>query len=188
MEATATERVNVARALAQSLLIDQPARWQHTIAVARRCEQLATAVATQDQEIVLIAAWLHDIGYSGTVRDTGFHPLDGARYLARLGWPARVCALVARHSGAVFVADAMGLHDALAVFPDEQSRASDALTYADQTVGPHGELVSIGWRMADMLTRHGPASPQARVHHAREPYLVAVAHRVEARLGGFAAA
>ena len=27
------------------------------------------------------AAWLHDIGYAPAVDDTGFHPLDGARYL-----------------------------------------------------------------------------------------------------------
>lgn len=181
-------RVSVARALAQAQLVDSDDRWRHTVGVARRAEYLASTVPVDDHEILLIAAWLHDIGYSPTARETGFHPLDGALYLARLGWPKRVCALVARHSGALFVAGAMGLHDAVAVFPGEQSPAADALTYADQTVGPHGDNVSIQRRVADALQRHGPDSAQARVQHARGPYLMAIAHRVEARLTAFAAA
>jgi hypothetical protein len=32
-------------------------------------------------ELIEAAAFLHDIGYSSVVRSTGFHPLDGARYL-----------------------------------------------------------------------------------------------------------
>ena len=35
---------------------------------------------------------------------------------------------------------------------------------------------------SDMLARHGADSAQARVHHVRGPYLLAVAERVETRL------
>ncbi|WP_197289322.1 hypothetical protein [Saccharothrix sp. NRRL B-16348] len=37
-------------------------------------------------------------------------------------------------------------------------------------------------RLAGMLERHGPDSPNARAHHLREPHLLAAAERVEARL------
>lgn len=59
---------------------------------------------------------------------------------------------------------------------------SDALTVADQTVGPGGRQMTVEERMADMLSRHGDASPNALAHARRQPYLVAAARRVAARL------
>ena len=175
-------RVHDARDIARVVLADLPDRWRHTVGVARRAEELAATVPDEDREDLVAAAWLHDIGYAEELIDTGFHPLDGARFLDRHLWPVRVSGLVARHSGAAFVAEARGLGDALAVYPNEESPVSDALTYADQTVGPDGCRVAVDRRMADMLRRHGPDSPNASVHHVRAPYLRAVADRVEWRL------
>jgi putative nucleotidyltransferase with HDIG domain len=104
-------RVGVARALAEVLLADLPDRWAHTVGVAARAAELSVTVAPDDREVLAVAAWLHDIGYSQRLRDSGFHALDGARHLERQGWPLRVAALVAHHSGAVFAADAHGLRD-----------------------------------------------------------------------------
>ncbi len=82
--------VHWARDLAQTLLLDLPQRWRHTIAVARRAEDLAWMVEPDDDpDMLLAAAWLHDIGYARAVIDTRFHPLDGAGYLRRHGWPPR---------------------------------------------------------------------------------------------------
>lgn len=128
--------------------------------------------------------WLHDIGYGAAAVRTGFHPLDGADFLAGHGWPERLSALVAHHSGARFVADALGLGVLMRRYPYELSPVSDALTYADQTVGQYGRRLDLAERMADMLRRHGPQSANARAHPQRAPYLLAVADRVEARLSG----
>jgi hypothetical protein len=177
---TPSVRVHDARDLAQILLDGQTERWRHTIGVARRAEELAGTV--DEAEVLLSAAWLHDIGYSPAVRDTGFHPLDGARYLDRHRWPGRLSALVAHHSGACFVAVSRGLSAELDEYRREESAVSDALTYADQTVGPAGRRMTIRERAADMLERHGPDSPNARAHHLRWPYLLDVAERVEQRL------
>jgi putative nucleotidyltransferase with HDIG domain len=177
---SAPVRVHDARDLAQVLLDGQAERWRHTIGVARRAEQLA-AVVDGEAELLIAAAWLHDIGYSPVVHDTGFHPLDGARYLDRRRWPSRLAALVAHHSGACFVASAIGLEAELGVYPREVSPVSDALTYADQTVGPGGRRMTLQERVTDMLRRHGPDSPNARVHAARWPYLLEVAERVRSR-------
>ena len=59
---------------------------------------------------------------------------------------------------------------------------SDALTYADQTVGPHGRRMTVPYRIAEAITRHGPDSPNARARVDGVPYLLAVAERVEQRL------
>jgi putative nucleotidyltransferase with HDIG domain len=157
-------------------------RWLHTAAVARRVEELFETVPAEDREILLCAAWLHDIGYGELARDTGFHPLDGARMLDRRRWPARIAALVAHHSAARLMARELGLAGELGAYPDEASAVSDALTYADQTTGAQGERLPIEQRMADMLRRHGPDSANARIHHLRGPLLLATAERVERRL------
>jgi hypothetical protein len=132
-------------------------------------------------DLLVAAAWLHDIGYAPALRDTGFHPLDGARHLDRHGWPARLCGLVAHHSEAGCVAAARGLAGELAAFGREHSPMSDALTCADQTVGPHGRRMSVDERLADMVRRHGPGSPDAAVHQQRAPLIRAAVHRVQVR-------
>ncbi|PVG81117.1 2',3'-cyclic-nucleotide 2'-phosphodiesterase [Nocardioides gansuensis] len=171
-----------ARALAAGLLVELPDRWRHTIAVAARAEELADAVDRSDHEVLHAAAWLHDVGYSRRVSRTGFHPLDGARFLDREGWPLRVCALVAHHSGARFLARSYGLSMQLNAYADERSPVTDALAYADQTVGAAGERLPLEERWADMLRRHGPGSANVLVHEERAPYLRAAAERVERRL------
>lgn len=115
-------------------------------------------------------------------RDLAQILLDGARYLDRWRWPARLSALVAHHSGACFVATVRDLGAELDEYSREESAVSDALTYADQTVGPAGRRMTLQERAADMLDRHGPDSPNAQVHHVRWPYLLGVAERVERRL------
>jgi putative nucleotidyltransferase with HDIG domain len=175
-------RVRMARDLAQELLSGVGQRWAHTVGVARRAEEIAVAVEPHDRSALAVAAWLHDIGYSPAAVETGLHSLDGARYLLRVGWPARVCALVAHHSGARFLAEHLGLGAALVAFPDEGSAVTDALTYADQTTGPDGARQALLARVTDSVARHGPGSPQALVYAERKPYLLAAGQRVERRL------
>jgi hypothetical protein len=167
--------------LALTLLGPDTPRSRHTAGVARRASEL-TPIVPGHEDTLLAAAWLHDIGYSPATADTGYHPLDGARFLAGRGWPSDVVALVAHHSAAQIVADAIGCGPALRQFRVEDSHLLDALTYADQTTGPAGEPVTIQRRMSDMLRRHGPDSPNASVHYQRGPYLLAVGQRVEERL------
>jgi putative nucleotidyltransferase with HDIG domain len=156
-------------------------RWLHTAGVASRAAELAGPLGL-DADVLVAAAWLHDIGYAGVAVATGFHPLDGARFLAGQLRPRRVVGLVAQHSGARFVATALGLGAALAAYPDEGGLTADALTYADQTVGPTGRRVTLEQRRAEMIRRHGPGSWNARVDHTRGPVLRAAAARIERRL------
>ena len=78
-----------------------PDRLAHSEGVARRAQFLTLTVDPRDAALLVAAAWLHDIGYAPGLRETGFHPLDGARYLRSIGWSQAICHLVAHHSGAV---------------------------------------------------------------------------------------
>ncbi|WP_436520898.1 HD domain-containing protein [Actinoplanes sp. HUAS TT8] len=167
-----------ARTVAESLLGDMGNRWRHTQGVAERAAALAGPLGI-DADLLTAAAWLHDVGYAAETVTTGFHPLDGADHLTRNGWPVRVAGLVAYHSGARFIAAARGLSELLAAYPDERTVLADALTYADQTVGPDGAHVGPASRYAEMLERHGPSSWNAKVDPDRGPYLRGIAHRIE---------
>ncbi|MCM4084173.1 HD domain-containing protein [Paractinoplanes hotanensis] len=172
-----------AQDLAHTLLRNLPERWQHSAGVAQRAEQLTGTVSNPaDAATLIAAAWLHDIGYAEDVRDTGFHPLDGGLYLRHRRWPNRIASLVAHHSEALCVASVRGLADRLAGFTREDTAVADALTYADQTVGPHGRTMTIERCLDDMLRRHGPDSPNAQAHSRRAPLLRAAGRRVEQRL------
>lgn len=166
----------------RSLLATDEGRVVHSRAVADRARALGVGLPRPQRAVLVAAAWLHDVGYAPALHRTGFHPLDGGRWVARTGWPAPVADLVAHHSGARFVAEARGLAAELEVFTFTESPLTDALTVADQTVGPDGRSVGLDDRMADMLRRHGPDSPNARAHARREPYLRAAAARVARRL------
>jgi hypothetical protein len=170
-----------ARELAFRFLHGDPDRWLHVQAVAARADELRPAVPAAEGSLLVTAAWLHDIGYSQALRETGFHPLDGGRYLARSGH-AREAALVAHHSGARFVAEVRGLVAELAGFPFAEDPLTDALTYADQTVGPRGERLSVTDRLAEAVRRHGADAPASVAAPRRDPYIYAAAERTEARL------
>jgi putative nucleotidyltransferase with HDIG domain len=142
------------------LEIPLPRRWAHSQGVAARARSLALVLG-KDVDLVEAAGWLHDIGYAPELDVTGFHPLDGARWLrdvhcAELG----VCSLVAHHSCALVEAGERGLAGELAAeFPLPADLLLSAVTYCDLTTSPDGERVSVTWRIADIRARYGPEHP-----------------------------
>ncbi|RPA64826.1 HD domain-containing protein [Gordonia oryzae] len=172
-----------ARELSARLLASDPNRLRHVTRVAAQAARYAPTVDPRRRDALIAAAWLHDIGYVPALRDTGFHPVDGARYLRAQGWPDEVCALVAHHSGARYIAAERGIDEVLRDFTFVEDEVTDALTLADQTSGPTGHAVmDLEDRMRDMLDRHGPDSPHHRAHPRRAPYFRAVRERVARRL------
>ncbi|GAA4556225.1 HD domain-containing protein [Pseudonocardia xishanensis] len=147
VEATAAA---VAEAVLASAL---PRRWDHVRAVARRAADLAVGLPPDEVRTLVSAAWLHDVGYAPAVADTGFHPLDGARYVRALGFGDRIAALVAFHSAAAAKARVLGLADQLAEFTDEDTVVRDLLWYADMTIGPDGAPMDVESRLAEIRRR-----------------------------------
>lgn len=141
----------------------------------------------EDADLVLTAAWLHDIGYATGLAETGFHPLDGARYARSLGAPERVCCLIANHTHAWIEAGVRGLADTLASeFPAERSTVADALTFADMTTGPGGDPVTVEERLVEILERYPPGHVVHESIRRAAPDLVATVRRVEDRLAAAA--
>jgi putative nucleotidyltransferase with HDIG domain len=172
-----------ARELARGLLASAlPRRWAHVQGVARQAEHTASRLGFRDG-VLVAAAWLHDIGYAPALKDTGFHPLDGARYLRCRAVDEQVVRLVAHHSYAPLEAAERGLVDPLVTeFPAADPVLADALCHADMTTSPDGERVEAGARLAEIQARYGPGDPVTQFIDRARPDILAAVARTTARL------
>lgn len=139
-------------------------------------------ISESDRNILIGAALLHDIGYAPDLAKTGFHPLDGARFLRYQGAPERLCALVAHHSCAYREAELRGLSAELAEWEDEKTPLRDALWWADMTAGPDGQRMTVHERLAEIAERYGPDDLVTVFVRQAAPELVGAVERTEARL------
>jgi putative nucleotidyltransferase with HDIG domain len=176
-------RDDSAALLAGGLLAEVlPRRWAHVQAVAKVALSIR-AVVPVDSRLLVAAAWLHDVGYAPDLAETGFHPLDGARYLRAVGVDERLCCLVANHSAALIEAEARGLAGVLRdEFPAEESAVTDALWYCDLTTGPDGQRFPLGQRLAEIRARYGPEDVVTCFTYAAESVLSEAVERTERRL------
>lgn len=150
-------QIQEARDLVKQLLAEPlPRRWAHSQGVGRKAESLA-GILSDDAELLAASAWLHDIGYSPELALTGFHQLDGARYLRDVvRADPRICSLVAHHSCACIEAQHRGLDAVLAAeFEPVGGLLADALTYSDMTTSPDGDPTEVEARLAEILDRYG---------------------------------
>ena len=175
--------VQRARESASKTLSADRNRLAHSAAAARVAAQAAGALARQEAEIIVAAAWLHDIGYAPTLRKTGYHPVDGALALMREAWPDRVVRLVAHHGLAALEAPFYSVAHHLGVIDPVPGLAAELLIYADMTSGTRGEPVSPLERAEHMRRndRKGPVPEEVR--ESRYASLVSIAVGVSGRLG-----
>jgi hypothetical protein len=174
-------RVEWAAAHAAELLSELPGRWLHTEGVVGRARRVSEVIAEDEGEMLVAAAYLHDIGYAPTIARTGFHPLDGAVHLRELG-EERLAGLVAYHSGAAVEARLRGLGDHLAQFDREYSEVADALTYCDVTTAPDGSVVGVDDRLADVEDRRDADDPVVVALRVARPEIQRAVDATEARL------
>jgi predicted hydrolase (HD superfamily) len=173
-----------ARDLARQLLAEAlPQRWAHTQGVGKAAVRIAHVVGG-DAELLVSAAWLHDLGYTPELVRTGFHPLDGARYLRdKHGADERLCRLVANHSCADIEAGHRHLGQDLAVeFPAAGGLIEDALLFCDMTTSPTGAPVTVDDRLAEIFARYGDGSIVTRSMREAGPRIAKSAGRVTAAL------
>ncbi|WP_044882853.1 MULTISPECIES: HD domain-containing protein [Frankia] len=176
MEVAAAER------LASELLTPLGDRWRHVQAVAAAAREVSAAVDPGDRDLLVAAAWLHDIGYAPPIGHLRFHPVDGARFLEAQDAPGRLCALVAHHSCARYEAEERGLTAELSAWELEVSPVMDALCTADMTTGPQGQRFSFPDRIAEILSRYGEGSIVHRSISRARPDLQASVDRTSSRL------
>ena len=158
-------------------------RWAHVSTVGRVVQELLVSGMNEVTEDVVCAAWLHDIGYSPAVVVTGFHPLDGAKFLQSAGAPSAVVALVGHHTGAAYEAEERGLADEWRALPCPDADSLDILTMVDLAIGPSGEPELDVDRIAGILSRYGEGDPVHRAVAKSRDLLLASSARGKARLG-----
>lgn len=161
-----------------------PRRWAHTQGVAERAAEVSQVLG-RDSGLLIASATLHDVGYAPRLAATGFHPLDGARFLRdEQGADERLVRLVANHSFALLEAEERGLREELASeFPLlEEPLLVDALVYCDMTTTPDGGRTSAEERVAEILGRYGTDSIVGRFIRRAAPEIFGAVGRVEAAL------
>jgi hypothetical protein len=158
-----------------------PRRWRHVRSVARRARWAAKQLSLSDA--LVAAAWLHDIGYAPELVETGFHPLDGARYLRRIGIDSQVVGLVAYHSCAEIEAEVRGLGDVLvSEFKPGDALLSDVLLYCDMTTGPGGAYMRPADRLVEIRGRYGPDHEVTRFVEQAASEILTTVGRIEEML------
>ncbi|WP_445402469.1 HD domain-containing protein [Streptomyces sp. LE64] len=161
-----------------------PRRWAHTQGVANRAVEVGQVLG-QDAGLLVAAATLHDVGYAPRLAVTGFHPLDGARFLRdEHGADDRLVRMVANHSFALLEGEERGLREELASeFPLlEDPLLVCALVYCDMTTTPDGGRTTAEERVAEILGRYGDDSVVGRFIRRAAPEIFAAVGRVEAAL------
>lgn len=161
-----------------------PRRWAHSQGVEARAAGLGPVLGG-DAGLLAAAAVLHDVGYAPRLAGTGFHPLDGARFLRdEHGADERLVRLVANHSFALLEAEERGLRGVLErEFPLlDQPLLVDALVYCDMTTTPDGQETTARERLAEVVRRYGADSLVGRFIRRASPEIFATVARVETRL------
>ena len=173
--------VRDAQTMAQTLLADDQDRLRHVRGAGLVASMAAGALRLDQPELVVAAAWLHDIGYAPAIARTGFHPLDGALFLAHEGWPEEVVFLVAHHSHAAVVAPYYGVEPHMALFEHLPGLADDVITFSDLRAGPNGLGADPRDRVKDMRRRHVDRTfvPEG-IREARYRMLLTAAARINA--------
>ncbi|HEX6513358.1 MAG TPA: HD domain-containing protein [Chloroflexota bacterium] len=171
-----------ARDVTRELLRHLPNRLAHSLAVGETCQQVAEHARAKPglAGLATVAAYLHDVGYSAQLRQTGFHPIDGGRYLRSIGWDALV-PFVAHHSQAFIQAELLGL--SLAEFRHVRGIVQDLVDYSDVRTGPVGQRMTPDERLAEIVERH-QGDTSALAVPRRRPYVQALVRRLEGRCGG----
>lgn len=170
---------------AERLLSPLGNRWLHVQQVAEQARRVVDTVPAGDRDLLVAAAYLHDIGYAPSLATTGFHPLDGARWIRDSGPGGRLACLVAHHSCAVHEARVRGLDETLLTeFTSEDSATYDALVFCDMTTGPTGDRVVFEDRIHEIRLRYGPDHAVTVALDSAYPFLASCCERTIGRLDG----
>ena len=136
-------------------------RLAHILTVAENVNRTLTKtpVLRHYADLGTAAALLHDVGYIPELHDTGFHPIDGARYLTSLG-ATELAAFIICHSQAAEYADLAGLPR----IPVSLHPIASVITFWDVRVAPGGKVLSYEERLEDIKNRHGEESLTWKAH------------------------
>jgi hypothetical protein len=154
-------------------------RAEHVRSAGALAAEIATTVVGEQAGTLVAATLLHDIGYAPELALTGFHPMDGARFVQDHGL-SELASLVAHHTGARHEAKLRGLNGFLAEYPFEDSRLHRALTYCDLVTAPDGRRTTVAKRVAEIVRRYGSGHVVSRSALLSLPTFLAIEAEIDA--------
>ena len=154
-------------------------RHAHSRAVAARAAVVGPAVVGPGAPKLVLAGLLHDVGYAPELAATGFHPLDGARFLREQG-NVEIAQLIAHHTGARNEAKLRSLPELEDEFPFTDSLLQRALTYCDLTTDPDGRRTNVIDRVEEIVRRYGEDHVVSRGIQIGLPEFLAIEDEIEA--------
>lgn len=177
--------------LVRALLGAMPDRLAHVLGVAATARELGQQLqyGEEFERSLQTAALFHDIGYSSSLQRTGFHPIDGAVFLAHCHVSDEIVQAVLFHSGAA--REAAGVLEWNEVYRRLESAAvesdlQDALTIADLRTSPTGNRITMLERVLDIERRYGPDLRVSRAARDGIPVAAATRDRVLRRIAACA--
>ena len=156
-------------------------RWLHVQGVVERARFVAPIFDEGDQALLITAAYLYDLGYAPSLKQTAFQPLDGAVYLRSQGYE-RVACLVTHHFAVRYEAQVRGCDALLQEFPRERSPLADALEYCNCTTGPTGEQITLKQCAAEIRSRYQAGDVVVQALGLAMPHLALAVARTQQRL------
>jgi Cof subfamily protein (haloacid dehalogenase superfamily) len=174
--------------LLHALLADRPARIEHVLGVTATARELGPQLGFDEGEraALVTAATFHDVGYADALRLTGFHPVDGAAFLAQMGAPDEAVAAVLHHGAAEEDARVRGILSEIYRELPGSGPLGDALTFADVRTGPDGQRVTLAERILSVEARYGQDDMVSRIMRGSAPTFCAVRDRILARIADLA--
>lgn len=167
---------------------DYPERLRHILVVAERVRQSARDINELnpgfniDETLAYCAGLVHDIGYLEDIADTGFHPLDGYRFLLRSGFPELARRIVG-HGCAIEEAELLGI-----TLPEGiDDLIARLITYWDMQVRTGGEIAGYEIRLRDVLTQYGEDSLIGRANRCARPRIEQIIEQINRLLGNIPA-
>lgn len=132
-----------------------PECWERSRLAGAEAERIASAYG-DDAELLIAAAYLHEVGRAPDLAVTGCVPLDGARYLLTTCGPARLAALVAHQPCMPGEYPDQIIGHAMSDFAFETTPVRDALWYCIATTGsddPRRAMLGEGPDVASAIYR-----------------------------------
>jgi len=146
-------------------------RYQHILGTVRRMEALLPHLDVPPawHALLVHACYLHDIGYSPSLNQYGYHPLDGALFAQSQGFAKPIVAAVLYHSGARETAQRTRPDLAASYRENDRFLTKvdqlfiDLVTYCDLHTSPTGAEVSLEERVKDVVRRYGEGHEVSRM-------------------------
>lgn len=160
-------------------LSDNPQRVLHILKIAHQVRESAIKLGLKgaDLDFADCAALLHDIGYWKPIAITGFHPIDGARFLEQQG-EHNLASLIVGHSCSVEEGELLGFTE----IKFSSDIIAKLITYWDVQVKQGGEVVSYKERFTDIISRYGADSIVGKANIKAKPRIEKIIKEIDEML------